>query len=78
MRTDLTTLASALRTLANDIESQDGVANAVCAEAAERIEELQEFVRESFCECYDEYGSKLRYTDKEGRRVDCPRCELLK
>ena len=27
--------------------------NAVCAEAAERIEEPQEFVRESFCERYD-------------------------
>ncbi len=40
MRTDTAILASALRILANDIESPDGVANAAILEAAERLEEL--------------------------------------
>ena len=34
------TLVSALRILARDIDSEDGVANAVIAEAADRIEDL--------------------------------------
>jgi signal transduction histidine kinase len=42
MKTNTQTLAAALRQLANDIESPDGVANAAIAEAAERLEELQE------------------------------------
>jgi hypothetical protein len=40
MKTPTQTLAAALRQLANDIESPDGVANAAIAEAAERLEEL--------------------------------------
>lgn len=38
MRTDDQTLISALRILARDIESTDGVANAAIAEAADRLE----------------------------------------
>jgi hypothetical protein len=34
------TIIGALRVLANDIQSQDGVANAAIAEAADRMEEL--------------------------------------
>jgi hypothetical protein len=34
------TLVSALRILARDIDSEDGVANALIAEAADRIEDL--------------------------------------
>ena len=41
MKTNTQTLAAALRILANDIESPDGVANAAIAEAAERLEELR-------------------------------------
>jgi sirohydrochlorin ferrochelatase len=40
MKTPTQTLAAALRILAKDIESPDGVANAAIAEAAERLEEL--------------------------------------
>jgi hypothetical protein len=40
MKTTTQTLAAALRQLANDIESPDGVANAAILEAAERLEEL--------------------------------------
>jgi hypothetical protein len=40
MKTPTQTLAAALRILANDIESPDGVANAAIAEAAERLDEL--------------------------------------
>jgi hypothetical protein len=40
MRTETETIISALRVLANDIQSGDGVANAAIAEAADRMEEL--------------------------------------
>jgi hypothetical protein len=39
-KTDDQTLIAALRILARDIISSDGVANATIAEAAERLEEL--------------------------------------
>jgi hypothetical protein len=42
MKTTTQTLAAALRILANDIDSPDGVANAAIAETADRLEELQE------------------------------------
>ena len=41
MRSTTETLISAMRILANDIASHDGVANAAIAEAADRLEELQ-------------------------------------
>lgn len=41
MKSSTETLIAALRVLANDIESQDGVANAAIAEAADRLEELE-------------------------------------
>ena len=40
MRSKTETIIGALRILANDIQSQDGVANAAIAEAADRMEEL--------------------------------------
>jgi hypothetical protein len=40
MRTETETIIGALRVLANDIQSGDGVANAAIAEAADRMEEL--------------------------------------
>jgi len=39
-RTSTPTLIAAMRALANDIESPDGVANAAILEAAERMEEM--------------------------------------
>lgn len=39
-KSDTQTIITALRILSNEIHSDDGVANAVCAEAAERLEEL--------------------------------------
>ena len=39
-RTDTATLVSAMRVLAAEIQSGDGISNAACQEAAERIEEL--------------------------------------
>ncbi|WP_029511155.1 hypothetical protein [Marinobacterium stanieri] len=41
MTTDTTTLIDAMRILANDIQSDDGVANAAIAEAAGRLEMLE-------------------------------------
>lgn len=39
-RSSTETLIAALRVLARDIQSDDGVANAAIAEAADRLEEL--------------------------------------
>jgi hypothetical protein len=39
-RSSTETIINALRILSMDIESEDGVANAVIAEAADRLEEL--------------------------------------
>ncbi len=39
-RTSTPTLIAAMRALARDIESQDGVANAAILEAAERLDEV--------------------------------------
>lgn len=46
MKTHNKTLIKALRILSEDIQSDDGIANACVAEAADRIEELQEKVSE--------------------------------
>jgi hypothetical protein len=40
MRSDTPTLISAMRILAATVESDDGIANAAIAEAADRLEEL--------------------------------------
>lgn len=45
MKPDTNTLIDALRILARDINSEDGVANAAIAEAADRLEKLQRKVR---------------------------------
>lgn len=42
MKTDTQTLIEAMRILSRDIQSEDGVANAAIAEAAERLQEQQE------------------------------------
>ena len=41
MQTDIQTLIEALKILARDIQSDDGIANAAILEGAQRIEELQ-------------------------------------
>lgn len=46
-RTETQTLIAALRILARDIQSDDGVANGVIGEAADRLEELEAF-REAY------------------------------
>jgi hypothetical protein len=45
MTTSTETLVAAMRALANDIQSEDGVANAAIAEAAQRLEEQQERIK---------------------------------
>jgi hypothetical protein len=44
--TDTKTLASAMRTLSVQIESEDGIANAAIAEAAQRIDDLAALAKE--------------------------------
>ena len=44
MSTNTETLIKALRILSNDIQSEDGVANAAILEAAQRMEEDQEVI----------------------------------
>lgn len=45
MQTHIDTLIKALRILSKDIQSEDGVANACIAEAAQRLEEQQEHIK---------------------------------
>ena len=45
MGTSTETLVSAMRALANDIQSEDGVANAAIHEAAQRLEEQQDRIK---------------------------------
>lgn len=45
-RTPTPTLIAALRILATEIQSPDGVANAAIAEAADRLEELEKGLRD--------------------------------
>jgi len=44
VRTSIETLIAAMHILATEIQSDDGVANAVIAEAAQRLEEQQECI----------------------------------
>lgn len=77
-RTDTETLISALRILARDIESQDGVANAAIAEAADRLEEYHGTLRrictgatiDSSDDYFPYYGKDgLKLIAKEARTV---------
>lgn len=52
MKTDTKTLIKALRILANDIESNDGVANACVTEAADRLEEMYKQIDEMAEACH--------------------------
>ena len=45
MNTSTETLIAAMRILSQDIQSDDGVANAAIAEAAQRLEEQQERIK---------------------------------
>lgn len=49
-------LVSAMRILANDIQSDDGVANAAIREAADRIEQLETSIKQ----IHKEYGCEIR------------------
>ena len=44
--TDTKTLASAMRVLSAEVESEDGIANAAIAEAAQRIDDLAAIAKE--------------------------------
>jgi hypothetical protein len=59
--TDTQTLVKALRILANNITSDDGVANAVISEGADRIEKLLELV-DGVYDIVDVYNT---YKEKE-------------
>ena len=47
--TDTKTLASAMRVLSAEVESEDGIANAAIAEAAQRIDDLAALAAEMAC-----------------------------
>lgn len=65
-KTDTETLASAMRILAIEIESEDGIAKADISEAADRLEELAaialELLKSTRCE--------------QSLPAGCPRCAL--
>lgn len=50
------TLVAAMRILANDIQSEDGVANAAISEAADRIEQLEASIKQ----IHKDYGCEVR------------------
>ena len=53
-KSDTKTLIASMRILAEDIQSEDGVANSAIAEAANRLEELEEQLKEA-----QDYADKL-------------------
>jgi hypothetical protein len=66
-RTDIKTLIEAMRILSEGIQSEDGVANAAIAEAADRLQEQDYFIKQllnagdELCACADQFG--YTYTD---------------
>lgn len=71
-RTPTPTIIKALTILARDIESQDGVATAALLEAAQRMGEMDRFIRElaEDFDCHGEGGLKCDQT-----RPWCRCCE---
>lgn len=63
-----TALVSAMRVLANDVQSDDGVANAAIREAADRIEQLEASIKQIHkdygCEVLDPCGTIWEYADR--------------
>ena len=65
MRSTTATLIAAMRVLANDVQSDDGIANSAIAEAADRLTELQDAAQQAVkqydeCDLRDEHVEKLR------------------
>lgn len=65
MRSTTATLIVAMRVLAREVQSEDGIANAAIAEAADRLSELQAAAQEvakryDECDLCDEHVDKLR------------------
>lgn len=70
MNTLTETLVSAMRALANDIQSKDGVANAAIHEAAQRLEEQQDRIKrlEALGHELRECASQLGWTSSDDSR----------
>ena len=66
--TDTKTLASAMRVLSAEVESEDRIANAAIAEAAQRIDDLAELAKEM--------AGMLAHDC--GLRDDCKACAMQK
>lgn len=68
MKTDNKTLVAALRILVEEIDSPDGIPNAAIAEAANRIEELEDQIfqihKDYGCEIRDPCGTIWDYAKK--------------
>jgi hypothetical protein len=75
MKTDTPTLIKALRVLAQDIQSGDGVANAAIAEAADRLEEFStttvfDFIRSGQLRDTDAIFDRMGHPiDSAGQRI---------
>lgn len=83
-RTDDKTLIAALRILANDIQSQDGVANAAIWEAAQRLEELtcppdDELLPCPFCGGAAELNEheEVTFTGSYTANCSCDDCDII-
>ena len=85
-RTNTKTLIEAMHILANDIRSEDGVANAAIYEAADRLEELQNQHRkddDEYAKLWQMYGNlederdRLREALKEIRSLNSVNALIL-
>ena len=75
MRTSTETLIKAMRILSSDIQSDDGVANAAIAEAAQRLEEQQERIKR-LEEALAWYESTVSDCNRHGPQGDAARHAL--
>lgn len=68
-RSSTTTLIAALEVLANDIQSDDGAANAAIAEAAHRLYEIQCMLRAAWPLVQAEYRAQRFLNAYDGRKL---------
>ena len=74
-KTDTATIIGSLRILAQDIESDDGIANMAIAEAADRMEELQNALdarEKQYVELHARYDELVAEREASNTRTSRP------
>lgn len=76
MRSDTKTIIDAMRILARDVESDDGIANAAMLEAADKLEELNELLSQEWgllnqeIDTDGQYGHSRSYPLSDSLEID--------